>query len=60
MARQPGHPLSKPYRDRHGLPATATVQKALQALERREVVIGERGAYRIVEPFLAEWLNRRG
>ncbi len=59
LAREPGHPLSKPYRDRHALPSAATVQKALRTLERREVVAGERGAYRIVEPFLAEWLRRR-
>ena len=31
---------------------------ALRAAGQREVVIGERGEYRIVEPFLAEWLNR--
>jgi hypothetical protein len=60
LAREPGHPLSKPYRDRHGLPSAATVQKALRALEKQEVVAGNRGAYRIVEPFLADWLNRRG
>jgi hypothetical protein len=60
LAREPGHPLAKPYRDRHDLPSAATVQKALGALERREVVAGERGAYRIVEPFLAEWLRGRG
>jgi hypothetical protein len=60
LAREPGHPLSKPYRDRHDLPSAATVQKALRTLERREVVAGERGAYRIVEPFLADWLRQRG
>lgn len=60
LAREPGHPLAKPYRDRHGLPSAATVQKALRALEKREIVAGERGAYRIVEPFLADWLRGRG
>jgi uncharacterized protein len=60
LARQPGHPLEKAYRDRHGLPSAATVQKALRALERREVVAGERGAYQIFEPFLADWLRGRG
>jgi hypothetical protein len=59
LAVEPGHPLSKLYRDRHGLPSAATVQKALRALEEREVVAGERGAYSIVEPFLADWLRRR-
>lgn len=59
LAREPGHPYAKAYRDRHDLPAAASVQTALRALEQREVIAGERGAYRIVEPFLAEWLNRR-
>jgi hypothetical protein len=58
LAQEPGHPYSKGYRDRHGLPAAASVQTALRALERREVIAGEGGAYRIVEPFLAEWLNQ--
>jgi hypothetical protein len=35
------------------------VQKALKALENREVVIGSGGEYRIAEPFLAEWVNRQ-
>lgn len=60
LAREPGHPQTKAYRDRHGLPSAASVQKALRALSQREIVAGERGAYRIVEPFLAEWLTRRG
>jgi len=57
LAREPGHPQTKAYRDRHALPSAASVQKALRAMEQREVVAGERGAYRIVEPFLAEWLR---
>jgi hypothetical protein len=57
LAEERGRPYSKAYRDRHGLPAAASVQTALRALERREIVTGERGAYRIVEPFLAEWLS---
>jgi hypothetical protein len=59
LARELGHPQSKSYRDRHALPSAASVQTALRALEQRETIAGERGAYRIVEPFLAEWLNRR-
>jgi uncharacterized protein len=59
LAREPGHPQAKAYRDRHGLPSPASVQKALRALENREIIAGERGDYRIVEPFLAEWLKRR-
>ncbi len=57
LAREPGHPFRSEYRGRHGLPPATNVQKALAALERREIVIGEGGAYRIAEPFLAEWLN---
>jgi hypothetical protein len=53
---QPGRPFSAEYRNEHGLPAAATMQKAAQALTRREIVSGETGAYRIVEPFLAEWI----
>lgn len=59
LAAESGHPYSKAYRDRHALPAAASVQTALRALERRELVAGESGRFQIVEPFLAEWLNRR-
>ncbi len=50
--------MTSAYRDRHELPTTATVQAALRALERRELV-GRRadGSHEIVEPFLAEWLR---
>jgi len=57
LAKEPGHPFKAEYRSRHALPPATNVQKALAALERREVVAGENGAYRIVEPFLAEWLS---
>lgn len=57
LAREAGHPFSAPYRDRHDLPAATNVQKALRALVQRELVSGEAGAYRITEPFLAEWLR---
>lgn len=59
LAKESGHPYTKAYRDRHGLPSAASVQTALGALERREVINGERGEYRIAEPFLPEWLNRQ-
>ncbi|HEX3608107.1 MAG TPA: ATP-binding protein [Solirubrobacterales bacterium] len=58
LAREPGRPFTGAYRDRHNLPATTNVQKALRALVQREVAIGEGGTYRIIEPFLAEWLQR--
>jgi uncharacterized protein len=57
LAREPGHPFTVDYRARHDLPAATNVQKALRALAQREVVRGEGGAYRIVEPFLAEWVE---
>jgi hypothetical protein len=57
LAREPGHPFSGAYRDRHDLPAATNVQKALGALTKQELVNGEAGAYRITEPFLAEWLR---
>ncbi len=57
LARDPGRPFTAAYRSRHNLPASTNVQKALKALEQREVVGGSAGRYRIVEPFLAEWLK---
>jgi len=57
LAREPGRPFSTPYRTRHNLPPATNVQKALRALKQREVVNGKAGAYRIAEPFLAEWLR---
>jgi AAA+ ATPase superfamily predicted ATPase len=55
----PGRPLSGDYQRRHSLPSTPTVQTALGALERAELVrrIG-RGEYRVAEPFLTEWIKR--
>jgi hypothetical protein len=58
LATGPGRPYAKSYRDRHGLPSAASVQAALRALERRELIAGEGSEYRIVEPFLTQWLQR--
>ena len=58
LAEEPGHPLSEAYRRRFGLPSAATVQTALLALERNELIVRNRGAASIGEPFLAEWLRR--
>lgn len=56
---QPGRPLSGAYLHRHRLPVASTVQKALRALTKDELVAREgRGEYRISEPFLAEWILR--
>lgn len=59
LAEGPGRPYTEEYRDNHALPPISAVQTALTALTHREVVLGQDGEYRIVEPFLAEWLKRR-
>ncbi len=59
LAREPGHVLGGEYRARHGLPAPSTIQKALDALERDELVVRRRGHVSISEPFLAEWILRQ-
>ncbi len=59
LAREPGRPLTGEYRRRHGLPGPSSVQRALDAVVKDELVTrDERGAYRIAEPFLGEWLRR--
>ena len=58
LAREPGRPLSGDYRQRHNLPGPSTVQRAVESLERGELVARDRGSVRIVEPFLAAWLLR--
>ena len=58
LAREPGRPLSADYRSRHNLPGASTVQRAIEALERDELVVRDRGLVRISEPFLAAWLMR--
>ncbi len=59
LAAEPGRPLSGEYRRRHGLPAPSSVQRALGALLKDELVARDAsGEYRIAEPFLAEWLQR--
>jgi uncharacterized protein len=58
LAREPGRPLSGEYRRRHGLPTSATVQKALRALERDDLAARSGGEAWICEPFLGEWVRR--
>ncbi len=58
LARQPGHPLSGAYRRRFALPGPSTVQKALEALERDELIARDGGFAEISEPFLGEWIVR--
>ena len=58
LAVEPGRPLTQAYRARYELPSVATLQSAVRALSERELVAREDdGAYRISEPFLAEWIN---
>lgn len=57
-AEQPGYPSSSDYRNRHGLPSPSTLQKAAKALAQREILVAEGSAYRIAEPFFAEWIRR--
>jgi AAA+ ATPase superfamily predicted ATPase len=58
LAREAGHPLSAAYRRRFALPGPSTVQKALQALEREELITREGGFVEISEPFLVQWIGR--
>lgn len=52
-------PYAAEYHARHELPATPTLQTALAGLQRKELVArGRDRAYRVIEPFLAEWLLR--
>ena len=61
LARDPGRPaLSAAYRRSHNLPATSTVQGALEALVEDELAERTGAGYRIAEPFLAEWIVRNG
>jgi uncharacterized protein len=58
LAREPGRPLSGAYRGRHRLAGPSSIQTALRALVERELVEREPdGAYRVMEPFLTEWLG---
>jgi hypothetical protein len=59
LARESGRPLTGEYRRRHGLPGPSTVQRALDALLKDELIARDVGGeYRIAEPFLGEWLRR--
>ena len=58
LAREPGHPLSTAYRRRYSLAGPSTVQKALDALEREELIRRENGFVELSEPFLGQWIVR--
>lgn len=57
LATESGRVQSSRYRDTFGLPGASTVQRAVAALARDELVARRPdGAYEIVEPFLGEWV----
>jgi AAA+ ATPase superfamily predicted ATPase len=58
LASESGRVLTADYRARHQLPAPSSVQRALDALARQELVTRAAGDARIAEPFLAEWVRR--
>lgn len=60
LYEEPGGVYGEAYRRRHGLPASASVQRAVTSLMRGDAI--ERGAdgmWQLAEPFLAEWLDRK-
>jgi uncharacterized protein len=60
LAEEPTRSVySGAYHDRHELPRNPTLQTALAGLIRKEIVgRSEDSEYCIIEPFLAEWLQR--
>jgi hypothetical protein len=57
LATDPGQQtFSSAYRREHNLPATPTLQKAIDALLDDELVERASPGFRIAEPFLAEWI----
>jgi hypothetical protein len=57
LASDPGQQtFSSAYRREHNLPATPTLQKAIDALLDDELVERASPGFRIAEPFLAEWI----
>jgi hypothetical protein len=60
LAAEPtGSVYSAGYHSRHELPSNPTLQTALAALVRKELVArGSEGEYRVMESFFSEWLQR--
>jgi hypothetical protein len=60
LAEEPASSIySAAYHERHELPANPTLQTALAGLIRKEIAGRDAGReYRVIEPFLAEWLRR--
>ena len=51
--------LSADVRDRHRLPAASTVQSALAALVRQDIVMKDQGRYLVNDSLYREWMARR-
>jgi len=58
LAAEPGRPLTNNYRRFHSLPGPSSVQRALETLEKQELVARSAGDSWIAEPFFAEWVRR--
>jgi uncharacterized protein len=60
LAAEPSRNLySAGYHSRHELPANPTLQSALAGLVKKEIAgLDGDGEYCVIEPFLAEWLQR--
>jgi uncharacterized protein len=59
LADEPSGAHGEDYRARHGLPSASHVQRAVGQLVKEELVGRDpSGAYRIIEPFFAEWVKR--
>lgn len=57
LAQEPGKPFTRAYRQKHRLPQSSSIQRAVRALTDQELIAKtEDGDYRIVEPFFAEWI----
>jgi uncharacterized protein len=58
LSQEPGKPLTGEYRTRHRLAGPSSVQGATRVLLDRELIEREPdGGYRVMEPFLTEWLT---
>ena len=54
-------PYASDYHERQEVPASPTLQTALAALMKKEIVgRNADGEYAVIEPFLGEWLRREG
>ena len=60
LAVEPAARFPETYRDRHGLPSTATTNTALRRLVKESIVEKVDGVYMLTDPLLAYHLKSRG